>query len=214
MLIPLRTEELNRLIPAVATGNQFRIALGSPQKILQRLMISSIGGVITLLISQSQVSSQFYPLWLLIGVAFLLFILWGPIAEASRKNNQLRKYPFSALLSGQVSNVYLREKIEGRKEQANKIGNLEIVEDRRTWMFLEIEDEDGYVGEVSFPMEKIHQTIRIGNRILCVVLSEGRDFSKIVALSDAWLPAIKIWAGEYPFLLRPAFEEICRMRFR
>ncbi len=214
MLIPLRSSELQRLIPGVATGNQFRTALGSPQKILQRLIVSSIGGIITLLISQSQISSQFYSFWLLIGVSFLLYILWGPILEASRRNSRLRSYPFAALLNGQISNIYVREKIEGRHEQANKKGALEIIENRRTWMFIEIEDEDGYIGEVIFPMEKVHQTIKIGNRILCIALSENRDFSIISALSDAWIPSLNIWAGEYPFLLRPAFLEICRMRFQ
>ena len=32
MLIPLRPGELQRLIPAVATGNQFRFSLGKPQE--------------------------------------------------------------------------------------------------------------------------------------------------------------------------------------
>ena len=103
MLIPLRPGELERLIPAVATGNQFRTALGSPQKILQRIMISSIGGVITLLISQSQVASRFYSLWLVAGVVLLLYILWGPILEASRKNSQLRRFPHAALFEGTIS---------------------------------------------------------------------------------------------------------------
>ena len=38
MLIPLRPGELQRLIPAVATGNQFRFAIGNPQEVLQRLL--------------------------------------------------------------------------------------------------------------------------------------------------------------------------------
>ena len=46
MLIPLRPGELQRLIPAVATGSQFRAALGSPREILQRVMVAAIGGVI------------------------------------------------------------------------------------------------------------------------------------------------------------------------
>ena len=66
--------EINKLIPSVATGKQFNSALGNPQKIFQRIMISAIGGVITLLISQSQVTSQFYSLWLVLGVIFLLYI--------------------------------------------------------------------------------------------------------------------------------------------
>ena len=212
MLLPLRPGELNKLIPVVATGSQFRQALGNPRKILQRVMISSIGGVITLLISQSQVASQFYALWLLLGVIFLLYILWGPIVEAGQENSKLRKYPFAALFDGEILDAFTREKIENRQEQANKIGDLEIVESRRTWLFLEIGDEDGYLGQISFPMEKMHQSIRTGSRISGLALSQRRDFSQIAALSDAWLPNQRLWLGEYPFLLRPAFEELCRIR--
>ena len=43
MLIPLRPGELQRLIPAVATGSQFRAALGSPREILKRVMVAAIG---------------------------------------------------------------------------------------------------------------------------------------------------------------------------
>ena len=52
MLIPLRPGELPRLIAAVATGPQFNACSGSPQKLLQRVFISVIAGVISLLISQ------------------------------------------------------------------------------------------------------------------------------------------------------------------
>ena len=52
MLLPLKPGELQRLIPAVASGPQFSHCSGSPQQVLQRLLISSIGGVIPLLLSQ------------------------------------------------------------------------------------------------------------------------------------------------------------------
>ena len=212
MLYPIKTSELNRLIPGVASGPQFNSALGSPQKILQRLMISSIGGVITLLIAQSQVASQFYAMWLIIGVVFLLYILWGPILESSKRNSKLRKFPYAAIFDGKILDIYTREKITNRKEQANKLGQLEMVEDRRTWLFLELGDEDGYLGEISFPMDKKHQVIRIGSNIICLVLSNRNDFEIISALTDAWIPNLRLWVGEYPFLLKPAFEEICGLR--
>ncbi len=212
MLYKLRTGELQRLIPAVATGDQFNAALGNPRKILQRIMISSIGGVITLLISQSQVASQFYSIWLVIGVVFLLYILWGPIVEAGQKNAKLRKYPIAALFDGYVEDMFTQEKIEKRHEQANQLGELELIENRRTWMILELEDEEGYLGRLSFPMEKRHQLIRPGSPIRCLVFSQSRDLSRISALSDAWMPKQNLWVGEYPFLLRPAFEELCQIR--
>ena len=212
MLIPLRPGELQRLIPAVATGNQFRVSLGKPQEVLQRLMVAAIGGVITLLISQSQMSSRWGPFWLVTGVVFLLYVLWGPILQAGQRNATLRRYPAAALFEGEVADVITRERIENRHEQADSRGRLELVENRRTWMLLELEDEEGYLGRVAFPMDKKHQSIRRGSLIRCLVLSERMDFSKIGALSDAWLPGLKMWVGEYPFLLRPAFEELCQLR--
>ena len=87
MLIPLRPGELQRLIPAVATGTQFRVALGNPQEVLQRLMIAAIGGVITFLIyNQAQLGSRWGPVWLVISVVFFLYVLWGPIVQAGQRN--------------------------------------------------------------------------------------------------------------------------------
>ena len=212
MLIPLRPGELQRLIPAVATGSQFRAALGSPREILQRVMVAAIGGVITLLISQSQMASRWGPFWLVTGVVFLLYVLWGPILQAGQRNATLRRYPAAALFEGEVAEVNTRERVENRHEQADSQGKLELVENRRTWMLLELEDEDGYLGRLAFPMDKKHQVIREGTLIRCLVLSERKDFSRVSALSDAWIPGLRLWVGDYPFLLRPAFEELCQLR--
>ncbi|MAN19219.1 hypothetical protein SynA1825c_01528 [Synechococcus sp. A18-25c] len=214
MLIPLRPGELQRLIPAVATGTQFQAMVGDPRKILQRLLISGIGGVITLLISQSLSFNRWGSVWLVAGVVLLLYILWGPILEAGRRNATLRRYPAAALFEGEVVDAYTRERVENQREQADANGRLELVENRRTWMILELADEDGYLGRVSFPMAKTHSAIRAGVLIRCLVLSERKDFSRIGALSDAWLPELRLWVGEYPFLLRPAFEDLCRLRLR
>ena len=212
MLIPLRPGELQRLIPAVATGSQFRVALGSPREILQRVMVAAIGGVITLLISQSQMASRWGPFWLVTGVVFLLYVLWGPIVQAGQRNATLRRYPSAALFEGEVAEVTTRERIENRHEQADSSGKLELVENRRTWMLLELEDEDGYLGRLAFPMDKKHQVIRQGTVVRCLVLSDRKDFSRVSALSDAWIPGLRLWVGDYPFLLRPAFEELCQLR--
>jgi len=42
-----------------------------------------------------------------------------------------------------------------------------------------------------------------------LVSSNYRNFERDISLSDAWLPDANLWVGEYPYLLRPAFEEIC-----
>jgi hypothetical protein len=215
VLIPLRPGELSRLIPAVATGPQFNACSGEPRKLVQRVLISVIGGVLALLISQTLAfNSQFAPVWLVIGVVFVLYMLWGPIVEAGRRNATLRRYPAAAIFEGEVADLFTRDVVEGRREQANRDGRLELVEKRRTWLSLELRDRDGYLGQIRFPMEKKHQTIRAGMVIRCLVLSERKDFSRIGALSDAWLPQVRLWVGEYPYLLRPAFEELCLLRLR
>ena len=212
MLLPIKENEINKLIPSVATGKQFNSALGNPRKIFQRVLVSAIGGVITLLISQSQVTSQFYSLWLVLGVVFLLYILWGPILEASRKNSKFKSYSFSALVDGFISDVYVEDRVENQHEQANSSGRLELIEKKKTWVVLDIEDEDGYLGNISFPLQNRFNILRQGMKINCVVFSNKRDFSIIQAISDAWCPEINLWVGSYPFLLRPAFEEFVNRR--
>jgi hypothetical protein len=215
MLIPLRPGELERLIPAVATGPQFNACSREPRKLLQRVLISVIGGVLTLLISQTFLfSSKLGPVMLVVGFVFLLYLLWGPILEAGQRNATLRRYPAAALFEGRVADRFTREVVESRREQANRDGRLELVENRRTWLCLELEDEEGYLGQLRFPFEKRHEAIRPGMVVRTLVLSERKDFSRIGALTDGWLPQIREWVGEYPFLLRPAFEELCLRRLR
>jgi len=198
----------------VATGPQFSACSGNPRKLLQRVLISVIGGVISLLLNQSLFSSRWGPVWLVVGFVFLLYVLWGPILEAGQRNATLRRYPAAAIFEGEVAAIEQREVVEARREQADKSGRLELVENTRTWMSLELQDEDGYLGRIRFPLEKKHQLIRPGMVVRAVVLSERDDFSRVGAISDAWLPQLRLWVGDYPFLLRPAFEELCLRRLR
>ena len=209
MLIPIKLNQISRLIPSVGTGGQFKYTLGDPRKILQRIIISSLGGIINLLISISQTGNQTYNLWLLLCVVFFLYIIWGPILESSKKNLQFRKSKFFSIFDGYVSDIYKTEKIISSREQSNRKGRLEIVENKKTLLVLELEDEDGYLDKISFPMENKHSQIRVGSNIRCLVSSNYRNFDKDINLTDAWLPDINLWVGDYPFLLRPAFEEIC-----
>ena len=216
MLIPVTSSELARLIPAVATGPQFNACSGDPRKLLQRLLISLIGGVLLLLVSQTLAfNSRFSSLWLVAGVVTILYILWGPILEAGRRNATLRRYPAAAIFDGRVADLYTKEVVEDRREQTDRSGRLELVENKRTWLCLELEDEEGYLGQLRFPLdEKKHQVIRRGMVVRCLVLSERPDFSRIGAISDGWLPQVKLWVGDYPYLLRPAFEELSLLRLR
>ena len=165
MLIPIKQTQIKKLIPSVGTGSQFRYSLGDPRKVLQRLIISSIGGVLNLLLFISQSSTQTENLWLLLCVIFFLYIIWGPILESSRKNIKYKKSKFFSLFDGYVSDIYKTERIESSREQSNRQGRLELIEKKRTWLVIELEDEDGYLDKISFPMENKHSQIKIGSNI-------------------------------------------------
>tara|TARA_Y100001978_G_C23616007_1_gene395993 strand:+ start:188 stop:838 length:651 start_codon:yes stop_codon:yes gene_type:complete len=209
MLIPIKVNQVSKLIPSVATGSQFKHALGNPRKILQRVIISSIGAAITLVIGNNQFGNQTDVLWLILCLVFSLYILWGPILEASRKNFKYKKFKYFSIFDGVISDIYKNERVESSREQTNRYGRLELIQNKRTWLTIEIEDEDGYLSKISFPMENKHSQLTEGLRVRCLVSSNERNFDGKVFLTDAWLPEINLWVGEYPYLLRPAFEEIC-----
>ena len=80
MLIPINSNQISKLIPSVGTGSQFKYTLGNPRKILQRVIISSIGGFISLIISTT--GDQTNNFWLLLCVIFFLYIIsFGVIAS-------------------------------------------------------------------------------------------------------------------------------------
>ena len=211
MLIPIKSNQVSKLIPSVATGGQFKYTLGNPRKILQRLIISSIGAAITLVIGNNQFGNQTDVLWLILCLSFALYILWGPILEASKKNLKFRRFKFFSIFDGFVSDIYQLEKVESSREQTNRYGRLELIEKKRTWLVLELEDEEGYLGKISFPMENKHSLLKKGENVRCLVSSDSRNFNSKLVLTDAWLPDLNLWVGDYPYLLRPAFEEICFM---
>ena len=161
-------------------------------------MISSIGGVITLLISQSQVSSRFYPVWLVIGVALLLYLLWGPIVEAGQKNAQLRKFPVGGLFSGQISELLIREKVENRHEQANHRGELELVDEGDVNLLLKKKGSDdpgffnNYEGGISIrvPAEvrKETQGFMLPNVSRSLFASTFKGIGKLTGLAVDLIP--------------------------
>jgi len=192
MLIPLKDGELHRLIPAVATGPQFNFCSGNPAQDPAAVLISVIGGVLSLLIAQSRIAMRFGPIWLVCGFVFLLYILWGPIVEAGRRNATLRRYKAGAIFEGVVADLFTRERIVERKEQADGRGRLELVENRRHLASAPARRRGGLPGARCVSRwTKKHKTIRKGMAIRCLVLSERPDFSRIGALSDAWIPGLK-----------------------
>ena len=73
---------------------------------------------------------------------------------------------------------------------------------KRTWLVIELEDEDGYLDKISFPMENKHSQIRIGSNIRCLVSSNYRNFDRDIYLTDAWLPDVKYLDRRVPIFAK------------
>ncbi len=211
MLIPLSGAERDQLLPKVATGPQFTACWGGPQVLLQRVMISVVGGLVSLLLGQAfGFANPWGSLCLVTGIVFGLTWLWGPVAVAAQRNGRLRRFPHAALAMAQVEGLFTEERVAARREDVNAKGRLELVESRRPWLNLELADEDGFLGTLAFPLEQRHQGIRRGDTVCCLAMANRRDFSSVMAFSDAWLPQQNLWVGRYPYLRRDLLVNLCR----
>ena len=94
MIIPINSSQISKLIPAVGTGSQFKYALGNPRKILQRVIVSSIGGFISLIISST--GDQTNNFWLLnLGTEVNINYLLDPYGIAPYISRNYKASTFS-----------------------------------------------------------------------------------------------------------------------
>ncbi len=59
-------------------------------------------------------------------------------------------------------------------------------------------------------MQRIHQSIRVGQTAELLVLSNRFDLATIDKVTDAYIPSQNIWVGSYPWLQRDVFVEVSR----
>lgn len=207
MLIPIGREEFHQLIPLVATGDQYRYSWGKPRDLLPRFLISFLAAVICLVIGNYSNAGD---IALLVGVPGGMYWLWGPILTAGRRNARLRGYKFAAFAQGEVEDLYLSERVRGKEETVNDRGDFMVVEDRQTILSLDISDEDGYLTTLRVPFRKEDKKIRRGDRIALLLFSNEGRFEQIDDCSDAYLPQLKYWLSDYPYLRRDLFIQMGR----
>jgi hypothetical protein len=207
MLIPIGREEFHQLIPLVATGDQYRYCWGSPRDFLPRLLISFLAAVISLVVGNYSSAGD---IALLVGVPGGMYWLWGPILTAGQRNARLRRYKFAAFAQGEVEDLYLSEQVRGKEETVNERGDFMVVENRQTILSLEIGDAEGYLTTLRVPFRKEDKRIRRGDRIALLVFSNDGRFDRIDDCSDAYLPQLKYWLSDYPYLRRDLFIQVGR----
>jgi hypothetical protein len=140
MLIPLTRQTFKELIPAVATGVQYKYCWGKPPDFLRRMLISAVI-VILVLVLYSFVGSDVGPLVLIAGLIAGLYWLWGPILWASLRNAECRKYQYCGFWQGRVLDVYITDEVTSQEETVNQKGQLVIIDNLEPRINLEVGDK-------------------------------------------------------------------------
>ena len=207
MLIPLTRETFQELIPAVATGTQYKYIWGKPPDFLRRMLISAIA-VVFLLIIYKFAGSDVGPLVLITGLIAGLYWMWAPILWASLKNAECRKYKYCGFWQGRVLDIYITDEVTSQEETVNKKGQLVIVDNLEPRINLEVGDKTGFTTTLTAPLQKSHQGIVPGQAALMLIMSNQEDLGRIAKVSDIYIPSREVWVSDYPYLRKDVFVEM------
>ncbi|MBD1935856.1 phosphate ABC transporter permease [Microcoleus sp. FACHB-68] len=210
MLIPITRKTFEQLIPAVATGAQYAYYSGKFPAFLKRLLISVVAVVVIWLLGLALGNNGGGGLVFLLGITASLYWLWGPVALASFRNVECRRYQYAGFWQGRVLDVYFTDDLIGQEETVNTRGDLVIVENRERRLNLEVGDKTGFSTQMQVPLRKEHEKIVKGQVALMLVMSNQPDLSRISKYSDIYIPNKNIWVSDYPYLRRDEFIDISR----
>jgi hypothetical protein len=209
MLIPLKPEAINDLIPAIATGRQYLYYWANWQIFLKNLFISLVGVLVFWLLG-GIFGKGAEGLSLILRVIAGLYWLWSPIYWASVNNSKLRRYNYSGYWRGRVLDIYLTEELINEESAIDKLGRLIIVENRQKKINLEVGDKSGFRATISSPLQRIYKAIKPGDVVEALLLSNDPDLMRVSQITDIFIPRHKLWLGEYPYLRRDLFLDIRR----
>lgn len=209
MLIPITRKKFEELIPITATATQYRYYWGKFPDVLQRVLISVAAGVVVLLLNYFA-DERFQIILAFLASTAGLYWLWYPVYQATRRNLECRQYKYSGFLQGEVLDIFLTEELVGKEETVNKQGELVVIENRERRINLEVGDASGFTTTMQAPLLRIHRSIRRGDTAEMLVLSNRADLSRIMQVSDVYLPESEIWVSDYPYLRRDSFLDVSR----
>ncbi|MGB3496249.1 MAG: hypothetical protein WBA57_26210 [Elainellaceae cyanobacterium] len=209
MLIPLSQKVLETLIPLMATSTQYKYCWGKPADVLRRFLYS-IAGVVAIAILGVLFPEEFNPVFFLLAVVAFCYWLWVPIYAAWQRNREYRRYEFGGFWTGEVLDKFITEEVVRTQETVDKKGELVVIENREKRLNLEIGDETGFATVVQVTLQKRHRDIRPGDWVELVMLSNRSDLSRIMKITDVFIPDAKLWVSDYPYLRRDIFLEVSR----
>ncbi|MEO0458888.1 MAG: phosphate ABC transporter permease [Cyanobacteria bacterium P01_A01_bin.114] len=208
MLVPLTREKFNELVPKVATVEQYRYYWGKPSDFLRRILISGVG--MAAIFFLRIFGAIFDPVVFVGAAAIGTYWFWAPVFQASRRNHEMRRSSFGGFWRGRVLDLYVTDDVVSTGETVNQRGELVIVENREKQINLEVGDKSGFYTTLQVPLKKDYRLIRRGDPAEMVVTSNRDDLSRIITVSDIYIPDAKVWVSDYPYLRKDIFQEVRR----
>jgi hypothetical protein len=209
MLIPLSRKTFENIIPMAATSSQYRYCWGKPADALRRLLIS-LAGVFGILLLRFFLGESFDVPLFIAGAVMVCYWLWAPVYFATQRNREYRRYEFSGFWSGEVVDKFVTEELTGTQETVDKKGELVVIENRERRLNLEVGDETGFSARIQVPLKREYRNIRVGDWAEMLVLSNRPDLSRIMKITDVYVPDANLWVSDYPYLRRDAFKEVSK----
>jgi len=207
MLVPLTRETCEQLIPLIATGSQYVFVWGQARDFLRRLLISLLI-VVSIWLVGLAFGHGAQGVELICYIVGGLYWFWSPVYVASLRNRQYRRYPYGGFWRGQVLDIYITERLINEEQRANQLGELVIIENCERLINVEVGDQQGFTMTIQSPVKRLYKAIQPGQTAELLLLSKQPDLERIECFSDLYLPQLKLWVSDYPYLRRDIFQDI------
>jgi hypothetical protein len=211
MIIPLKRQNFNELIPSVPTSDQYQYYWGSSQDAFRRVLISvALLIVFSLLYSRTPDTNWGPIMFICAGLGGLYWML-APVAIASIRNAKLRKYGFCGFWQARVLDIYVSEEVLSKQESFSDRGRLEIVHNTETFLNLELGDRSGFTTTIRVPMQRQFKRIKRKQMACMLVFANDPSFNRIAkTTTDLFIPQVNVWVSDYPYLRRDAFIDLTK----
>lgn len=232
-LIPIQVDSLEScLVLGVPTAEQYGAYWGRTSKekysaIFESATVTFLGLFMSYFISFVIGT----PLATLTGTIAAFWVLFGPELKAYQRNLDLRAGRglvdqwirpkggggglYGAYLFSCVSNVAVVEDTYSTSNEEYPLSDFQDYtmekDDEESiygvpWKLrLCVEDSSGRSLQIHARMSEEYLDIEIGMPVATVLLSLGKDFTKLDALTDFYIPDANCWVGDYPYLNKIEF---------
>ncbi len=212
MLIELRPEEADEVLPIVPTWEQYVEYWSDPQRSTGRILTSVLVGGLLLLISRLFTENEvgfFGAIVLLSGFLALLYpFLFGPLYVIGRRNLAFRDIPYTGLFFGKVLRLRRLTVVVEERERVDEAGDLYIEEIRERQLEIEIGDETGLTYMFRVPNDPRYDAIVKQQSVLALIKSTSADLQRRPTLSEIYVVKLQEWVGNTSYLIRERFLEL------